>query len=231
MSFTSYAYAKETATNSYQKLITTYVNSCLHPPGSCVYSASMDYRTEHDRALFCGSYCPRWFIVRTHWSEEAGAAERIVDQGFTAYLPEHIVEATRGKRAHKDNVAVDSAGHVGRRLPLFPRYLFAWFDPDVDNWRPICSTRGVERIFGITPERPSPVPHGVVEALLEAPEISAVFTPPSLTGKIVRVQGGPWHQFEGICQWSSEKRVAVLMSVFGRQGTVVNLRRDQVEVV
>ena len=191
----------------------------------------MDDQARHNSALVCGSYSPRWFIVRTHWREEITAAEQLVNQGFTTYLPEHVAEPTRGKRAQRDNVVVDSAGRVGRRLPLFPRYLFVWFDPDVDHWRPIWSTRGVEHIFGSTPEAPMPVPYGVVEELLGRPEISAVFKPASLGGKMVRVLGGAWHQFEGIVQWSTEKRVAVLMSVFGRTGTVVNLRRDQVEVV
>ena len=191
----------------------------------------MDYRSERDIALSCGSYCPRWFIVRTHWGEEAQAAEQIVKQGFTAYLPEHVVESTRGKRARRDDVVVDGTGRLGRRLPLFPRYLFVYFDPDVDHWRPICSTRGVERLFSETPERPSPVPHGIVESLLELPKIVAVFKPPSLEGKTLRVQGGPWNQFEGICKWSSDTRVGVLMSVFGRQGSVVPFPRDQVAEV
>ncbi len=192
----------------------------------------MDYWSERDYALSCGSYCPRWFIVRTHWGEEATAAEQIVKQGFTAYLPEHVAGPARGARSKRDNVVVDAAGNIGRRLPLFPRYLFVYFDPDMDRWRPICSTRGVERLFGATPERPTPVPHGIVESLLELPEISAVFKPPSLEGKIVRVMnGGPWHQFQGICKWSSDKRVGVLMSVFGRDGSVVPFQRDQVEVV
>jgi transcription antitermination factor NusG len=192
----------------------------------------MDDQAKHKGALVCGSYCPRWFIVQTHWREETIAAEQLVNQGFTAYLPEHVVEPARGKRAQRDNVVVDSAGHIGRRLPLFPRYLFVFFDFEVDYWRPICSTRGVERMFGITPERPTPVPYGVVEELLETPEISAVFAPPKLDGKKLRVTGaGPWHQFEGICQWSSDRRVGILMSVFGREGTVVPFKRNQVEVV
>ena len=195
----------------------------------------MDYRAEHDDALSCGSYCPRWFIVRTHYGEEVEAAGQIVNQGFTAYLPEHVAEPTRGKRAQRDNVVVDSAGHVGRRLPLFPRYLFVWLDPAVDQWRPICSTRGVERIFGATPESPTPVPYGVVEELLARPEISAVFRPIKLDGMLVRVTSGPWSMVEsgfreGICKWSTDKRVGVLMQLFGGE-KVVPVLRSEIEVV
>lgn len=147
---------------------------------------------------------------------------------FTAFLPEHVVEPTRGKRAQRDNVVVDSAGHLGRRLPLFPRYLFVFFDPDVDRWRPICSTRGVERLFGATPETPTPVPHDVVEDLLKVPEITAVFRPPDLTGMNVRVHGGAWNKYEGICKWSTDRRLAVLMDGF----TIpVEMKREQVEVI
>ena len=190
-------------------------------------------RSESENALPCGSYSPRWYIVRTHWGEEAEAARRIVDQGFIAFLPEEIVELTRKARHRdRDRIAVDAHGRLGKRMPMFPRYLFVFFDADVDRWRPICSTRGVERLFGETPERPSAVPDGIVEKFLRDPDISAVFTPPPLEGKMLRVtNGGPWHQFEGICQKSSDRRVEILMSVFGRDGSVVPFDRSHVEVI
>lgn len=196
----------------------------------------MYFRSEHDDALPCGCYCPRWFVVQTQWSKEDLVAKSLSEGDplrrpkFTVYYPEHEVEPSRGKNANR-NVVLDRSGRLGRRLPLFPRYVFVRFDPDVDWWRPICSTPGVERIFGAHPENPSPVPHGIVEELLDRPEISATFRPPKLDGMTLRVKDGPWGHFEGVCKWSTKDRVGVLMSLFGRAAQVISMRREQVELV
>jgi transcriptional antiterminator RfaH len=193
----------------------------------------------HLSALPCGSYCPRWFVVRTKWGEEATAAAEIEKQGFSVYLPQHVVDVSklRGRQRKKDDFVVDGAGHVGRRVPLFPRYLFARFDSAVDRWRPICHTRGVEQLFGAwcdptsgVVRSPSPVKDEVIKALMDEPEVVAVFKPVSLQGKTLAIESGPWMGFRGVCQWSTEKRVSVLLSLFGRE-TAVPFRREQVRVV
>jgi transcription antitermination factor NusG len=83
----------------------------------------------------------------------------------------------------------------------------------------------------MSPERPTPVPEGVIEELMDRPEITALFKPTSLRGKKLRVESGPWNMFEGVCEWSTEKRVGVLLSVFGRPATVIDMDRKNVRVV
>jgi hypothetical protein len=51
----------------------------------------------------------------------------------------------------------------------------------------------------------------------------------------VRVTSGPWSLVEdgfreGICQWSTDKRLGVLMDLFGGK-RVVEVLREQIEVV
>ena len=191
----------------------------------------MKIREKQDRVLFCGSYCPRWFIVRTKWGEEKIAAERIKAQGFTVYLPEYVAAPVRGRSSKNKNEVIDDTGRIGRRLPLFPRYIFVNFDPTIDRWRPICSTKGVEKLFGATAETPTPVPFGVVEELLSRPEICAVLKPQDLTGMTLLIEDGAWSNFQGVCQWSTEKRVGVLMSVFGRSSQILDIARDKVKVL
>ena len=48
--------------------------------------------------------------------------------------------------------------------PFFPRYLFVGFDPHVDPWGAIRHTRGVCALIRHAPDRPTPVPVGVVRA-------------------------------------------------------------------
>lgn len=163
----------------------------------------------------CVSYCPRWYVVQTYWKQERSVAERIENLGFSCYLPEHVPEwrALRGETLD--------------RQPLFPKYLFVQFDIDVDPWRRIHHTTGVSHLLGASPEFPTPIPDEVVDSLLARPEIPSFIRPPDLTGETLRVEGGPWHAFEGVCSWSKDRRVAVLLELFGRK-TLVEFRREQV---
>lgn len=178
----------------------------------------MDVRTVQDIALPCGSYQPRWYVVQTRWQMEDVAAGELVNQSFTVYCPK--------RQAVKKRIGGELA-----MLPLFPRYIFVEFDVESDPWRYIYGTPGVVTIFGETPERPLPVPRGVVEELLMRPEILADVRPISLAGASLRIEGGAWDRFVGVCQWSTDKRVGVLMSLFGRSGVIIAMNRDKVKVV
>jgi transcription antitermination factor NusG len=109
-----------------------------------------------------------------------------------------------------------------RVVEAFPGYLFVSFDAGDPRWRAIPSTRGVLRLFSAGPERPLPIPHGVIEALqaktrqtglidegLPAPSLAAA-------GDQVTIAAGALAGFHGMCTWSSAQRVAVLVELFGR---------------
>lgn len=145
-------------------------------------------------------------------------ARKIRDElGFPAYVPEYVPDwrAARGD---------------DERSLLFPQYLFVHFDPAVDGWRDVHHMTGVDRLLGASPEDPTPLPEGVIEELLSRPEIPASIRPLNLSGKTLRIEGGPWHEFEGICKWSRDKRVGVLLSLFGRT-TIASIPREQVKVI
>ena len=61
-------------------------------------------------------------------------------------------------------------------------------------------------------------------------EISDASKPVDLAGHKVRVIEGPLQNFEGICEWSSEKRVRVLLSMFNGP-SVVEMSRELVGAV
>ena len=161
----------------------------------------------------------QWFVVHTHVRRETLALAHLRRQQFETFLP-MIHTRTPG-------------GHLALR-PLFPRYLFVQFDPDIVQWRPICSTYGVKRLISTDAEHPVALPFGTVESLkdqvvaLDLPEPfpdGVVLIDPGTT---VVVKRGPLVGHEGICLWSDGRRTRLLMQVMG--GSVqVTFSRSAIE--
>jgi len=168
-------------------------------------------------ALSCGSYVFPWFVIKTKWKMECDAAQRVSEQGFPTLLPEH--EVTVMVRRVKTKVVA----------PLFPNYIFASFDTTRMDWRSIAHTRGVESILGSDILTPTPLPPGVIDALIKRPITEPVAHAPNLIGKRVQVISGPFQDLAGVCKWSSEKRVRVLLGLLG--GGTVEVNRDNVRIV
>ena len=62
-------------------------------------------------------------------------------------------------------------------------------------------------------------------------EISVPELMPAIkAGETLRVESGPFVNSEGVCLWSTEERVALLLDVMGGKREV-RLRRDHVAVV
>lgn len=118
---------------------------------------------------------------------------------------------------------------------LFPRYVFMQADLATSAWQGLYTERGVDTLLGFRGERPSPVPIGVLEALWldclpngvvrstrATPHQRPVDVPP---GAIVSIENGQFVGWEGVCLWSSATRIAVLLSVMGRE-IKVQMPRD-----
>lgn len=163
----------------------------------------------------------RWYCGVALPREEHRAVLNVSRQGFRTHLPQFV------RRAPRKAPAV--------RL-MFPRYFFVQFDADDQGWRKIWHTYGVQRVIcGLSPERPTPMPDAAVEELMARgragdgviDEEAAEF-PVSMVGKHARVVGGPFVGWDGVCQWSDERRVGVLLDMLGA-ARVVNLPREFVE--
>jgi transcription antitermination factor NusG len=173
----------------------------------------------------------RWYCVRTDYGHELTADIEMRRLGLTVLLLQELRAATKDKRG------VVKAGSFDRIVPLFPRYIFVAFDITDPTWRYIQSRRGVERIFGISPERPTPIPQKMIDVLLEqcapngviypakVPEFSAV-----KVGATVEMLTGPFAQFRGICLLSKPDRIRLLVDVFGR-ATEMDVRSADVRVI
>ncbi len=164
--------------------------------------------SETDRPVRCGSNA-RWYVAQTHPQAERWASENLSRQGFVPYLPLAAVTV-------RDRVLRTLTRTILR--PLFTSYLFVSFDAARDPWRPICSTRGVRRLF-MTGFRPIPVPHGAVERLQAtdaarlAPAATAAAWAP---GAACVLAAGPFTSFPGVVVDTSDETARVTLLMFGQ---------------
>ncbi len=155
----------------------------------------------------CGSLPDgeRWFCIQTKPGSESEAALRLRAQGFTTFVPARISENRRR--------------FVPR--PEIPRYLFVAFDPSAVQWRKICHTYGVARLFLIG-ERPAPARVGDVEGIIEEVVKKLGEPEPQATpGVVGRVLDGPLAGFR--CVVVNETRdghLRVNVEIFGRPSCI-----------
>ena len=94
---------------------------------------------------------PQWFLIYTKPSQEERAKENLENQGFETFLPIIAYEKIKQPKFYS-------------MKPMFPRYLFAKFNVEKNNWDHIKSTRGVSHVitFG---DKFTGVPSSVVDFL------------------------------------------------------------------
>ncbi len=164
-----------------------------------------DHLEEPDRALPGG---PRWFAVHSLPHREAGAQQQLENQGFHTFLP-RCLKTRRHARKLESVLA-----------PIFPRYLFVVLDLDRDRWRSVNGTFGVARLVMMADDRPQPVPHGVVEALIALTDDRDVlrFDGGSrwAVGQKVRILAGAFAERIGLLQrLDGNGRVRLLLDIMG----------------
>lgn len=152
----------------------------------------------------------RWYVVHTQpWAEDR-AVWHLRKQGYQVFCPR---QRTVLRHARRTTTAL---------APLFPRYLFMRLDPLRDPWRCVNGTRGVVHLVG-RGEVPQPVPHGIVEGLLDqtGPDGAIDWTRSLKIGQAVCVAAGPFAQFVGTLEHlDGAGRVRVLLELFARSVSV-----------
>jgi transcriptional antiterminator RfaH len=136
--------------------------------------------------------------------QEGRALENLERQGFHCYAPLRTVERSREGRLQ----AVSE--------PLFLGYLFIRLDRVNDNWRPVRSTRGVNRIVSFNGE-PAHVADEIIEHI-RARASAAPSTPHFQPGERVRITEGPFAEIEAIfVATKGEERIILLLEILQRE--------------
>jgi transcriptional antiterminator RfaH len=152
----------------------------------------------------------RWFVAQTLCHCEKMARLHLGAQGFRTFLP-RFHKTVRHARQLREVIA-----------PIFPGYIFVVLHTERDRWRSINGTFGVARLISAH-QRPTPVPTGVVEALLGSLDQSGLvrFDDGLQPGQAVRVIAGPFAGVLGVLQrLDAEGRVQVLLNIMGGQAPV-----------
>lgn len=162
----------------------------------------------------------RWFVIQSNANAERLAAQSIRELGIEAYLPEYT-QRTFHARKRKDV-----------RKALFPGYLFARFDIEVNReWPRIFSRRGVSGVICDSNQRPKPVPENQMLALFDMADdyddkiLEAV---PLSKDDAVIIMAGVFKDFPAVVTRADKSAsVVVQTTAFGKATTVV-LPREHV---
>lgn len=127
-----------------------------------------------------------WFALQTRYRYEEKIATELEAKGFESYLP-------RLREVHqwKDRKKVMD-------VPAFGGYLFARFEPSLQNRVRVLETAGVVKLLGVH-GKPEPVPENEIESLRKALESGAPCDrhPCVEIGTPVRVKSGMLSGVEG----------------------------------
>jgi transcription antitermination factor NusG len=149
----------------------------------------------------------RWFVARALPHQENRAQLNLHRLGFRSFVP-RLRRTVRHARRLRDTLK-----------PLFPCYIFVTIDLSKHRWRSINGTFGVASLI-MGAEQPSPVPPGVVEALIASCENSRVvrLDDDLEIGQKVRILSGPFA--ETLCRLAhldDRGRVRVLLEIMGME--------------
>jgi transcriptional antiterminator RfaH len=147
----------------------------------------------------------RWYLIHCKPRQDERALENLERQEFECFRPTRRVDKVLSGRRRE---VVES---------LFPSYLFIHLDSVNDNWRPVCSTRGVNRIVRFN-EQPTPVADSLIENIrrrVEAAPVKETYLKP---GDRVVVSDGGFANVEAIfVSDDGDERVMLLLNILRSQ--------------
>jgi transcription elongation factor/antiterminator RfaH len=147
----------------------------------------------------------RWYVVRTKAGDEQRANRNLLNQEIETFLPLYKDQHYRSGKL------------IQMVKPLFPNYLFAKLDLDV-NYTNAKWTRGVSRILG-SREGPVPISERVVQVLQErvGKDELIELEEEIKIGDYVQITSGPLKDLIGVFQkkMSGKDRVKILLNLIG----------------
>ncbi len=153
-----------------------------------------------------------WYVCQTKPRQEAKALARLLEQGYTVYLP----MLTRWERK--------KGAWIRKEQVMFPRYCFVRCGHDGQSIAPIRSTPGVLGLVRFGHDIAT-LSASVVEAIRELAERNgealAENASPFEIGTPVAVVDGPLRGLSGLVSAIADERVAVLLTLLGREKPIL----------
>lgn len=146
-----------------------------------------------------------WHVAKTRSGQDQIALDNLQRQSFEPYYPQTRVIRTRHGRI------------VESFEGLFPGYIFVKFSRELDQWKSINSTRGVQKLISFSDDgTPSTVPNREVE-FLQAQEKQGKLDARLRIGDRVRPKTVSSFQPTGRVIATRGERIEFLMRLLGRE--------------
>ncbi len=172
----------------------------------------------------------RWYVVHAY-------------SGFESYVKK-VLESRIASSEHKDkfgDIMVPTEEVVEMRegsrrkseRKFFPGYVLVQMEMDNDTWHLVKQVPKVLGFIGGTSDKPAPITEAEANAILNRVEEGVDRPRPKVlfeVGEVVRVNDGPFNDFNGVVEEVNYEKSKMLVSVqiFGRS-TPVELTFGQVE--
>ena len=172
----------------------------------------------------------RWYVVHAY-------------SGFESYVKK-VLESRIATSPHKDkfgDIMVPTEEVVEMRegsrrkseRKFFPGYVLVQMEMDNDTWHMVKEVPKVLGFIGGTSDKPAPITEAEANAILNRVEEGVDRPRPKVlfeVGEVVRVNDGPFNDFNGVVEEVNYEKSKMLVSVqiFGRS-TPVELTFGQVE--
>jgi transcriptional antiterminator RfaH len=158
-----------------------------------------------------------WYVVQTSIHKEAAAQGMLESRGVTCWMP--VIAPTSGY-AQRKQASSRRKGAEYTGSPLFPRYLFARFNPDVIHTTVVKNTPWVsglvsfgERLVTISDAEMDKIKHSAAATLASLSQPI-----PPQTGDEVELVSGSFEYMQGIFREpDGDKRSMIMIELLGRQ--------------
>lgn len=162
----------------------------------------------------------RWYVFQSKPQQEFLAEWHLNRQQFITYVPFDFHDKKRLGVAYKQE-----------KRALYKSYGFVRFDVLRDQWKRICSTYGVRRLFSTDIMHPIPVPVGIVENMIDIPvEEQEIVVEPIYPDDEVMVTDGPLIGQRGVCSYSDDELVTLLFKAMNSEIKITFQRNKVVKV-
>jgi len=172
----------------------------------------------------------RWYVVHAY-------------SGFESYVKK-VLESRIAMSEHKDKfgsimvpteevVEIREGNRRKSERKFFPGYVLVQMEMDSDTWHMVKEVPKVLGFIGGTSDKPAPITEAEADAILNRVEEGVDRPRPKVlfeVGEVVRVNDGPFNDFNGVVEEVNYEKSKMLVSVqiFGRS-TPVELTFGQVE--